>query len=73
MGKFNMSCRKINEKKSNLNRHYTVFLEGKIAQRFQMRNMKKFHISCEKTCDHVLICEINIFLFPVKEYVSRFS
>ena len=39
---------------------------------FQMRNIKKIHISYEKPCDHILICEINIFVFPVKEFVSRF-
>ena len=56
-----------------LNRQYSIFPEGKTAQRFSNEKYEIFHISCEETCDHILICETDTFLFPVKVFASRFS
>ena len=48
------------------------FLKERQHKDFKMKT-EKFHISCEKTCDHILICETDTFLFPVKVFASRFS
>ena len=53
-----------------LNRQYSIFHEGKNSQIISNgKYEKKIHVSC----DHVWICEIDIFVFPVKESASRFS
>ena len=52
-----------------LNRQYSIFHEGKTSQIFSNDKYEKNHVSC----DHVWICETDIFVFPVKESASRFS